>query len=77
MTEYKLERHREFYIENASEAVWYSFHKKKKTIFGKEKWVKVRVPFWDGMGVSMYDTTGDESWAKRIAKEYKIKVPTK
>ena len=35
----------------------------------------VRIPFWDGMGVSMADAVGDKDWAKRIAKEYKIKVP--
>lgn len=77
MDKYKLVRQRDFAIENAKEYIWYRLLKQKKTIFGKFKWVSVKVPHWDGMGVTMGEAIGDDKWAHRIAKEYKIKVPKK
>jgi len=77
VADYKLVRHRDFSVDTAREYIWYSLHRQKKTIFGKLKWVSVKVPYWDGMGISSGEATGDLAWAKRIAKEYKIKVPKK
>ena len=77
MLNYKLIRRRDFSIETANEYIWYSLHREKKTIFGKLKWVPVKIPYWDGIGVSTREVAGDKAWAERIAKEYKIKVPKK
>ena len=75
MTKYRLIRHRTFAIENAKASIWFSLETEKTNIFGRTKWVSVKIPFWDGLGTSMSEAVGDKKWAERIAKEYKIKVP--
>jgi hypothetical protein len=76
-TEYKIERHRSFDLSSASEHIWYTLHENKKTLFGKYKWQPVKAYYLDFGGGSYSPVSGNEKWAKAIAKELKIGVPTK
>lgn len=76
MSNYKLIRHRSFDLAYANENIWYTLHEYRKTLFGKMAWKPVKEYFYDSGGGSMEPVRGNLDWAKSIAKELNIKVPT-
>lgn len=77
MTKYKLKYHERFDIDDAKTHTWYTLHEWRKNFFGKGmSWKPVKVYTYASLAGGGKDpATGDYFWAKRIAKEFKIKVP--
>lgn len=74
---YKLVRHRTFSMAYGTEHVWYTLHQYRKNFFGKWGWHAVKDYHFDFGGGSNSPVSGDERWAKAVAKELNIGVPKK
>lgn len=75
MSNYKLFRRESFNIGRAELDVWYELYEKHYTLFrSREVWKPV-YRYYD-MEATIPER-GDEKWAKKIAKHFKIPMPTK
>lgn len=73
MSKYKLFYRSNYNFDRAKLDEWWSLYEWRKGWFGKYNWKPVYDYFApDGMRFPVH---GDKDWAKRIAKDLKIKLP--
>lgn len=84
MKQYRLTKETTFDLRNGLSNDVYTLERKilMKKLFGESKkiWVPVEYADFEDLEYSaqyMKPARGDIAWAERVAKEYKIKVPTK
>lgn len=78
MGKYRLVKQSEFRLNSGEHDTWYALEIWHKNWRGKYSWRSVKRDAYEGMNVH-YESepaTGDLAWAKRVAEEYNITVPT-